>query len=201
MHFLISSGNGVKEANLAVGKFLRWLKQNYKIEVLTSKYGGCKECYKLVIIKSSNKELLKLIGQHKWLFISPFRPKHKRKSWYFNFVLIKEQISLEFNENKIIYQSFKSPKKGGQHTNTTNSGVRAIYKELNLEVISTEQRSQHQNKKIAKERLLQKYQEILKQNQKIEIKKKWTISKELQVGKAKLVFKDDEIKTISFCKL
>jgi len=50
-------------------------------------------------------------------------------------------------------QTFRSGGPGGQHQNTTDSGVRIIHKESGAVGISRNDRSQHRNKKLALERL------------------------------------------------
>jgi protein subunit release factor B len=50
-------------------------------------------------------------------------------------------------------QTFRSGGKGGQHQNKTDSGVRIIHRESGAVGESREERSQHQNKKIAFRRL------------------------------------------------
>jgi peptide chain release factor len=82
----------------------------------------------------------------------------------------------------------KSPKKGGQHVNTTNSGVRAIYPPLELEAISYEERSQHQNKKIAHRRLLHKIQLSEQEKSSDETQKRWREGKDIKRGDAVMVF-------------
>ena len=52
-------------------------------------------------------------------------------------------------------QTFRSGGKGGQHQNKRNSGVRIIHTESGAVGESREQRSQHQNKKIAFRRLVE----------------------------------------------
>lgn len=50
-------------------------------------------------------------------------------------------------------QTFKSGGKGGQHQNTTDSGVRIIHSDSGAVGESRDQRSQHANKRIALRRL------------------------------------------------
>ncbi|RLA75201.1 MAG: hypothetical protein DRG30_04725 [Epsilonproteobacteria bacterium] len=80
-------------------------------------------------------------------------PKHKRKNWYFSLETYEEHKNHTIDSTQVIYQAMKSPKKDGQHVNTTCSGARSIYLPLGLEAISYDERSQHQNKKIALERI------------------------------------------------
>jgi len=86
--------------------------------------------------------------------IATFRPAHKRKYWYFTLACYAETEELSIDTNRIVYQTMKSPKKGGQHVNTTCSGVRACYEPLGIEAVSYDERSQHRNRQIAKARLM-----------------------------------------------
>ncbi len=187
----ISSGNGVDEVCRAIYYFLTWLEGRYSFEVLKIEYAKCKDCYKSVLLKSSDEALLKLEGTHLWRCQSPFRVKHKRKNWYFSLAIIKEQDFISFDESKVIYQTMKSPKKGGQHVNTTCSGVRAIYKPLNTEAVSYDERSQHLNKKRALERLRNRVEELEVANASKQKSKQWQEGKELERGNCILIFESE----------
>lgn len=189
MFIYISSGDGVDEVCRAVWHFYQWLEQNYSFEVLQREDKSGKNQIKSLLLQSTDERLNILQGTHLWRSQSPFRPKHKRKNWYFSVHIYEEkQAQMSIDKNEIIYQSMKSPKKGGQHVNTTCSGVRAVYKPLGLEAISYDERSQYQNKKIALFRLLQK-QEALK-NKSLQSAKtqRWKASKSLERGNPILTF-------------
>ena len=190
----ISSGNGVDEVCRAIYHFLNWLEKRYSFEVVKIEYAKCKDCYKSVLLKSDDSALLKLEGTHLWRSQSPFRAKHKRKNWYFSLAIIKEQDSISFDESKVIYQTMKSPKKGGQHVNTTCSGVRAIYEPLNIEAVSFDERSQHLNKKIAKARLLEKLDKLWQTELKNKQLLLYKSLKDIQRGKEILTFIGEEFK-------
>ena len=145
-------------------------------------------CYKSVVIKSEDEKLRLLEGTILWHTQSPFRAKHRRKNWYFGFWMLDSVKFHSFDSSKIVYQSMKSPKKGGQHVNTTNTGVRAIYPPLGLEVVSYEQRSQHLNKQTASKRLEQKVQEYNLAISDKKIFKEWKDKKSIQRGEPVLVF-------------
>jgi peptide chain release factor len=85
----------------------------------------------------------------------------------------------------------KSPKKGGQHVNTTCSGVRAIYPTLGLEALAYDERSQHQNKKLAKVRLLQKIEFLERKSLDSLMQERWKESKSIERGDEVLVFEGD----------
>ena len=67
-------------------------------------------------------------------------------------VLDTDQILL----NQCRVETFRSGGKGGQHANTTDSGVRLIHEPTGVTAVSRSERSQHRNKTIALARLRQK---------------------------------------------
>lgn len=188
MKILISSGNSTDEVCRAIWHFKNWLFLNFCFEVIRIEEGKQKNSYKSILLQSDDKSFLKLIGTIQWKCISPFRPKHKRKNWYFSVICYEEKKEDSFDQELVIYQTMKSPKNGGQHVNTTNSGIRTIYPKLNIQAISYSQKSQYQNKKTALTRLINKFENNLST---IEYKKQdslWTNSKEVQRGKAIKIF-------------
>ena len=152
------------------------------------------EVHDRVLIKSQDRRLLGLKGTHLWRCQSPFRPKHKRKNWYFSLTIQSEFETAQFNENQVVYQTLKSPKKGGQHVNKTSSGVRALYPPLGLEAISFDERSQHLNKKIAIKRLLAKAEELNRKQKAKQKTQRWQESRALKRGDAVLVFEEFNFK-------
>jgi len=194
MRFLISSGSGVDEVCRALWHFLKWLEKRYDFEVVDIVSANCPNCYKSVIIKSSDERLLLLEGVLMWQSVSPFRPKHKRKNWFFEFREIKSAKTSEFLEDRVIYQVMRSPKKGGQNVNKRSSGVRAIYKDLNIEAISYDNRSQAQNRVLALQRLKQKFYKLEENKQSALESQLWKTSKSLKRGDAIKVFVGKEFR-------
>lgn len=180
----ISSGNGVDEVCRAVWLFYQWVqKEGYKFETLQIEYGVNKNTLKSLLLQSSDERFKVLEGTLLWHSFSPFRPKHKRKNWYFSLRCYDEENLVDIDTTKIIYQSMKSPKKGGQHVNTTNSGIRAVYPPLNLEAISYDERSQHRNKQIALFRLLEKVESVNQKQSKHATQNRWVQSKNIERGR------------------
>ena len=184
----ISSGNGVDEVCRALFHFLNWLEGKYTFKVLNLEYARCEDGYKSILLESEDEKFLALEGTHLWRCQSSFRPKHKRKNWYFSLSIVEQQKSVEIDKSKVVYQTMKSPKKGGQHVNTTSSGVRAIYEPLGIEAISYDERSQYRNKKIALERLIQKIDIMEYKQENSKKNERWREGKLLERGKSILVF-------------
>jgi len=188
MFIHISSGKGTDEVGHAVWLFYQWIqKEGYAFELIQLEQGSRKNTLKSLLIQSNDPHFNALEGTLLWRSPSPFRPKHKRKNWYFSLRCYEEENYekenlVSIDHSKIIYQSMKSPKKGGQHVNTTNSGVRAVYPPLGLEAISYDERSQHRNKQIALIRLLQKVETENQRQSKNATQNRWVQSKSIERG-------------------
>jgi len=194
MLLYISSGNSTQEVCRALWHFYRYIQDRYDFDTLHVEQSTCKDTYKSILLQSEDNDLLALAGTMLWVAQSPFRVKHKRKNWYFSLTLYDESSPDIIDEHKIIYQSMKSPKKGGQHVNTTCSGVRALYPPLNIDVISYDERSFHQNKKIAYFRLLHKINEQAQVDKKNLQQSRWKESKEIERGNPRKTFKGENFK-------
>jgi len=184
----ISSGNGVDEVCRAIWHFMAWLEKDYDFKVLKREYARCEDGYKSVTLESDDERLLALQGTHLWRCQSPFRSKHKRKNWYFTLSIQSDTKVKRIDTSKVVYQTMKSPKKGGQHVNTTCSGVRAIYPPIGIEALSYDERSQHRNKAIALTRLISKVKEHENMQQMAKQNERWREGKQLERGNAMKVF-------------
>lgn len=78
----------------------------------------------------------------------PVAPPHRRAAAQRALQLTDEQLLAEC---EVAFFIASGP--GGQHRNTTESGVRLTHKPTELSVTATERRSQHQNRGEALERL------------------------------------------------
>lgn len=65
-----------------------------------------------------------------------------------------KELLFSLTKNDFEIETFRSGGKGGQHQNTTDSGVRIKHKESGAVGESRSERSQLQNKKLAFERLI-----------------------------------------------
>ena len=89
----------------------------------------------------------------KWICQSPFRPHHKRKNWFIDVSPVIVFDAASFDMDLVRYDTFRSGGKGGQNVNKAETGVRATYPPIGLSAVSTDERSQFLNKKLASERL------------------------------------------------
>ncbi len=87
---------------------------------------------------------------------NPYRPGHKRCNWFVGVNFFDEVELPQIDESDIIYETCRSGGKGGQNVNKVETAVRAIHTPSGLSVKCSDERSQLQNKALARERLLLK---------------------------------------------
>lgn len=93
------------------------------------------------------------MGTIQWIGKSTFRKYHKRKNWFIGCFELEYNNELTIQEKDIEFQAIRSSGPGGQHVNKVSSAVRAKHNTTGIQVLVSESRSQHQNKKIAVQRL------------------------------------------------
>ena len=91
---------------------------------------------------------------------NPYRPVHKRSNWFVGINFFDEVELPHIDESDIIYETCRSGGKGGQNVNKVETAVRATHISSGLSVKCSDERSQSQNKSLARERLLLKLREI-----------------------------------------
>ncbi|MBW7870960.1 MAG: peptide chain release factor H [Flavobacteriia bacterium] len=96
-------------------------------------------------------------GTIKW--IGKSQTGKKSKTWFIGVFELEDFQPEVFNEKDFKFQTMRSSGAGGQNVNKVNTAVRAIHIPTGIAVTAMDSRSQHQNKKLAVERLLQKLDE------------------------------------------
>lgn len=134
------------------------------------------------------------IGTIQWIGQSQFRKMHKRKNWFIGIFEIEPQKNSIVSENDIQYQAMRSSGAGGQHVNKVSSAVRATHNQTGIAVVSMDSRSQHQNKKLATERLLKKLEDETLQQLKNHVGQQWENQLNIQRGNPVRVFTGSDFK-------
>lgn len=149
-----------------------------------------------ISVKGTNAEKFtnSWIGTIQWIGQSQFRKMHKRKNWFIGVFEIEAQKNSSISENDIQYQAMRSSGAGGQHVNKVSSAIRATHIPTGIAVVSMDSRSQHQNKKLATERLLKKLEGETLQQLKNHVGKQWENQLNIQRGNPVRVFSGSDFK-------
>jgi peptide chain release factor len=134
-------------------------------------------------------------GTIQWIGQSSFRKMHKRKNW---FIGVFEMDTLQIktiSEKDIQYQAMRSSGAGGQHVNKVSSAIRATHQPSGLSVVSMDSRSQHQNKKLATERLLEKFKVFELEMIKKQAIQQWENQLNVERGNPKRTFEGSDFKS------
>lgn len=164
----ITAGKGPAECELAVAYALRELlrecrKTGIITEILHEEKGQQERTLASVTIvlrgTPATEMAMSWKGIVQWTCKSPYRSMHKRKNWFIAVNMIEPVGHTRFSEKDVEFTTMRASGAGGQHVNKTNSAVRAKHVPSGLMVTAMESRSQHENKKLA----LQKLKERIKQ--------------------------------------
>ncbi|RZJ50438.1 MAG: peptide chain release factor H [Flavobacterium sp.] len=199
----ITSGRGPAECSWVVAQVLKTFieeakEKNIKTTMLQREIGienGTVETATILVESDNLTDFINSwVGTIQWIGQSQFRKFHKRKNWFIGIFEIEKSSATEISDNDIQYQAMRSSGAGGQHVNKVSSAVRATHIPTGISVVSMDSRSQHQNKKLATERLLQKFKEETVKQFKAEFQAQWMNQLQIQRGNPVRVFQGSDFK-------
>ncbi len=134
------------------------------------------------------------IGTIQWIGTSRFRKYHKRKNWFIGLYELEQIANQHIHQKDITFETMRSTGPGGQHVNKVNSAVRATHLPTKTSVVVMDSRSQHQNKKVAIQRLQEKLIAIGLEKLKQSITDQWENHLSVQRGNPIRVYKGSDFK-------
>lgn len=199
----ITSGRGPAECTWVVAQVLKKVLQeasenNLVATVLQHEAGQENGTVETAVVQLQGRNgtdfVESWIGTVQWIGKSTFRKFHQRKNWFIGIFEIKEFNETRFHEKDVQYQAMRSSGAGGQHVNKVSSAIRATHIPTGIAVVSMDSRSQHQNKKLATERLKQKVEQGNLEQLKKQLQSTWINQTQIQRGNPIRIFEGTDFK-------
>ena len=209
---LVTSGDGPRECRRAVRHVLRKLEKEASARGLLffaeTLQADPKSDPASALVTVSGRDALQFAktwtGTIQWTCKSPFRPHHRRQNWFVGVYTIPEpevqKVGLAARHLRI--ETFRAGGPGGQHQNTTDSGVRITHVASGVSAHSTDERSQHRNRQVALDRLQARFLLLEQEKEARNRSARNLLHRQLERGNPVRVFKESGLsRHVDLCRL